>query len=192
MYFSITSQTLKFYILCGTLTRFQLHLSDFAHLGRRTIILMFDRTSPTFLPHFLPTLCGSQSGDVQQPRTASPRYHNTIVLLPSPQWKSLQHPGPICITFFVLRHNFEGPASLGFQRQRGWCPPWHTDFSSEKNTSVRSWNWWCAGNSTLGMSTGVCSPPDTLRPKQVQVLQGNMKLTLFRATHVIPEIPEAE
>lgn len=122
-------------------------------------------TNPIFLPYFLPALCDSHSVELQQPRTAwgtaSPRHHDTLVL-----WKSLQHPGPICMTFFVLGHDFECPASMGFQC--GWgCPPWHTDFFSEKNTEVRSWKWCCAGNSTLGMGTGMCSPPETLRTKQV-------------------------
>lgn len=82
MCFSIISQTLKFYILCSTLTQFQLYLPDFAHLGRKIIITpdYFDTTNPTFSPYLPPTLCSSHSVDLQQPRMVSPRYLYTLGL----------------------------------------------------------------------------------------------------------------
>lgn len=40
----------------------------------------FDTTNPILSPYLLLTLFGSHSADLQQPRTASPRYHNTLVL----------------------------------------------------------------------------------------------------------------
>lgn len=56
MYFSITSQTLKFYVLCGTLTHFQLHLPDFVHFGRKTIILMITLTQETLFFYHISSL----------------------------------------------------------------------------------------------------------------------------------------